>query len=291
MKYAFYPGCTLQSELYGCELSIRETLPRLGVELIELTGASCCGYQTYSVSSPLIHKYLVARNLALAEQLGLDILTPCNGCHYAFNQVKSELEKDNKLSASIDEALSKEGLRYEGKAKARHLLDVLYDDVTVDELSKKIRNPQKRISLASHIGCLGFRPERLNKSNIENLEKFDDLIHILGAETVNYEAKLDCCGYIASLGNEDNANSIAEKKLNSVKSQNADGLIVICPLCFKMLDRRPLSIKESMESKVIDVPVIYYTQLLGLAMGLPANKLGLDLNKSKIEAFLPLFKG
>jgi heterodisulfide reductase subunit B len=291
LKYAFYPGCTLQSELFGCELSIRETLPRLGVELVDLDGASCCGYQTYNVSSPLVYKYLVARNLALAERLGLDIMTPCNGCHLAFVEVKRDLEKDPKIMSSINEALSKEGLQYDGKARAHHLLEVLHDEVTAEGISKKIKKPIPKVRLSSHLGCLGFRPNNLDRPDTGDISKLDDLIHALGAVTLDYNGKLECCGYIASLGNEEAAQTIANKKLQSVKALDPEGLVVICPLCFKMFDKTQGESKRTAEGEAINLPIIYYTQLLGLSMGLPSEKLGINFNQSNVEPFLSLFKG
>jgi len=266
---------------------VRETLPKLGVELVDMKGASCCGFPALSSVSKMGWHYLSARNLAIAEEMGLDLLPLCNGCHLSFIETMHFLEEDPELSNIINGNLEKEGLRYEGKVKVVHLLEVLHDKVGADKISSQVVKPLGGLKLASHPGCHAIRPSDLQKvDDPEDPRKLDTLIKALGAETFDYPEKIDCCGSQLAVASGRTTLKIAGDKLKAVKSYGFDGLITTCPFCFKMYDGRQRAIKGALKDNTLDLPVFYYTQLLGLAIGLGPEKLGLDLNLSPKDPVL-----
>ena len=287
MRYALYLGCTIQSEQYGYEASVREALPRLGIEFEDMEGVSCCGSPALNSVSRLGWHYLSARNLTIAENMGLPVLPLCNGCHLSFIETKHFLEKDPELKNVINMNLEKEGLNYRGEVRIVHLLEALHDEVGAQKISEKVVKPLGGIKLASHPGCHAIRPSGLqNVDDAEDPKKLDDLIRALGAETFDYPEKTDCCGSQLAVTSGRVTLKIAGEKLQTVKSYGFDGLVTTCPFCFKMYDGRQRAIKGALKDASLDLPVFYYTQLLGLAMGLGPKKLGLDLNMSPIDSVL-----
>jgi len=286
LRLALYLGCTIQSEQYAYEMSVRETLPRLGVELVEMEGASCCGHPIKNVSMPM-WLYLSTRNLAIASQLGLDILTLCNGCYMSLREAQKALDEDANLRSRIAQLLEAEGLKYEGDVKVYHLLDALHDLVGVDRVKDAVERPLEGLRFAAHYGCHILRPSELGApDDPEDPHKLEELIEALGAETVDYPEKLDCCGAELAMNYSDAALTMAGLKLRAVQRCDVDGLVVICPFCMRMLDAKQDAAKAVIGDQRISVPVFYYTQLLGLAMGLPQEGLGLNLNLSPVDSVL-----
>jgi heterodisulfide reductase subunit B len=287
MRYALYPGCTVQSEQYGYEASVRETLPKLGVELVDMKGASCCGFPVFSSVSKVGWHYLSARNLALAEEMGLEMLPLCNGCHLSFVETMHYLEEDPELKNLINGHLEKEGLTYKGKVRVVHLLEVLHDKVGADKISGAVVKPLEGFKMAAHPGCHAIRPSDLQKvDDPEDPQKLDDLIEALGAETFDYPEKIDCCGSQLAVASGRATLKIAGEKLKAVKSYGFNGLVTTCPFCFKMYDGRQRAIKGALRDNTLDLPVFYYTQLLGLAMGSSPDKLGLQMNMSPVDGLV-----
>lgn len=292
MKYALFLGCTFQTEQYGSELSVREVLPRLGVELVDLDGASCCGFPSFSITSPLCWTYLSARNLALAERLGLDILPLCNSCHLSFCEVKRDLDIDSEHKNLINQTLPIEGLEYSGKRGIVHLLEVLHDRVGVEKIVENVVNPLTNLKLAAHPGCHAFRPSNIERpDDRNNPKKLDELIRASGAEAMDYPEKTDCCGSHISMSKEKASFLIAGSKLRTLRERGFDGLVTTCPHCFKIFDGKQLFIQSLTGDDTISVPVVYYTQLLGLALGIHPEKLGLHLNLSPVEQLLTKVEG
>lgn len=286
MKLALYLGCLIQTEQYGYEISAREVLPKLGIKLVDLEGASCCGFELRSINT-LGWAYLSARNLALAERLGLDVLALCNGCNLSLCEVKHQLEADPELKSLINPVLAIEGLKYEGNVEVIHTLEVLHGAVGVDKIKRLVRNPLKGLKLAAHYGCHAIRPSKLGRpDDPEDPTKLDDLVEALGAESMDYPEKLDCCSADLAMFSGKMALSIAGLKLKAIQEYEFDGMVMICPFCMKIFDSRQRAIKGLMKDKTMNVPVLYYTQLLGLAMGIGAEKLGLDLNLSPVDRLL-----
>jgi len=281
-----YWGCVIPTTQYGYEMSVREVMPRLGVELVELENASCCGTPVQSVNM-FAALYLAARNLAVAEKTGLnDLLVVCNGCHLSFSEAMHFLSKDEQLREKINALLKEEDLHYSGSVKLWHTIDFLHDAVGENTIKNAVKKPLERLKLASHYGCHILRPSTLRTvDDPENPRKLDELIEWLGAKSVPYPEKLDCCGAMMMLSHPDAAFTFSGLKMKAVQEWEADGLVVSCPSCQNMFDMRQKSAAATTGAK-LNLSVLYYTQLLGLAMGIPQEKLGLNLNRSPLDGLL-----
>ncbi len=282
MKFAFYPGCTVQSEQYAYEISARLIFPKLGIQLIDVEDFSCCGYPLKNVSVPAWF-YLTARNLALAERHGLDIFPLCNGCNLSFCEVKHYLKKDPILKERINSLLSIEGLTYTGNTKSVHILQVLRDVIGIDKIQSAVEMPLAGLKLAAHYGCHALRPSKLDlPDDPEDPKSLEELIDALGAATEEYPERLDCCGQGLAITTGRTALAISGLKLGAIQDHNFDGLVTICPSCAKMLDAKQNAIKVTTGRKDLNIPVFYITQVLGLAMGMKFDEVGLNLNLSPV---------
>ncbi len=285
-KYALYIGCTIQTEQYGFEMSARETLPRLGVDLVDLEGFSCCGYPLRSINEKS-WVYLTARNLAIANEQGLDVLALCNGCQLSMCEVKHFLDNDPGLREEINEHLAIEGLKYTGESSVHHLLDVLQKDIGADEIKRQVKVPLDGFKFASHYGCHILRPSSIPRpDDSEDPHIIEDLTMALGAETDLYPERLDCCGASLVVSDPETSFKMTGAKLKSVQAQGFDGMVTVCPFCHKMYDAKQGAVKNVLDDDSIDLPVIYYTQLLGLAMGLGQEELGINFNLSPVDILL-----
>ena len=292
MKYALYLGCTVQTEQYGYEASVRATMPKLGVELLDMAGASCCGFPPFSSVNELAWLYSSARNMAIAEGMGLPLFALCNGCHLSFAETKQMLEQNPELKARVNAKLAKEGLKYEGSAQLVHIFELLHDVIGKEKITAALSNQLKGLRFASQPGCHAIRPSRVGRpDDPENPKKLDDLITWLGAESADYPEKIDCCGSSLAVAAGRATLDIAAEKLKAVKRRGFDGLVTTCPFCFKVYDNKQRAIAATSGDRELEVPVFYYTQLLGLAMGLKQEELGLDLNQSPVDAVLAKIGG
>jgi heterodisulfide reductase subunit B len=286
MKVAVYWGCVIPTSQYAYEMSVREIMPHLGVELADLDNASCCGTPVQSINM-VAAVYLAARNIAIAEKTGFsDLLVVCNGCHLSLFEATHFLNNDEKLKEQVNSLLKEEDLQYSGKIKIWHTIDFLHDKVGEDAIRKAVTNSLNGLKVAVHYGCHILRPSSVGTvDDPENPEKLDKLIEWLGAKSIPYPEKLDCCGAMLMLSHPDAAFTFTGLKLKAVQDTGAEALIDSCPSCQNMFDVRQKSAGATTGAK-LNFPVIYYTQLLGLAMGISQEKLGLNLNRSPVDGFL-----
>jgi heterodisulfide reductase subunit B len=266
---------------------VRETLPKLGVELVDMENTSCCGFPALSSISMTAWLYLSSRIMAIAEDMGLDLLPLCNGCHLSFMETKDHLEKDPDLRKIIQDKLEKEDLNYEGKVKIFHLIEVLHDEIGPEEIKSLTVKPLTGYKIAAHPGCHAIRPSYLQHvDDPENPQKLDSLIRAIGAETFDYPEKIDCCGSQLAVSSGRSTLKIAGDKLEKLPKYGFDALTTTCPFCFKMFDGRQRAIKATLRNPSLDIPVFYYTQLLGLALGSDIDKLGLIMNQSPVDKII-----
>ncbi len=265
MKYSYLPGCAQYGTAADYRKSIRPVFNHLGIELEEIRNWNCCGAS--HIPDEIISIALSARNLALSK--GIDLATPCCLCYSNMMHANTALE-GNALKSRINEALTN---KYDGKTKAKHLLEVIVKDFGLAKLAEHVRIPIK-IKAVPYYGCTLTRPEG-NFDSPENPKSLDNLITILGAEPVKYYYKTKCCGGPILITNEDITLGLAKNLLMMAKESGADCMVVICPLCHLQLDAKQKAV-ESKYNINIDMPVIYFTQLIGLAMGLKPDELGLD---------------
>lgn len=268
------------------EKSTRLVLSKLGCVLHDLEGATCC--PTKSIIKPLgdFGWYLTAaRNLALAERAGFDLLVPCNGCYSTLKSVEVELRINPHLRERLNKVLSKAGLSYEGAIEVKHLVEALHDDIGISKIKQHVVKPFDGMRIAAHYGCHMLRPSSSIFFDDPNKpKKFEALIEALGAKSVEYETKMLCCGGNLNTADEpDEATALARMKLLEV-SKKADAISLTCPSCFMQYDSRQYLMQKSGEK--LNVPVLYYPELLGLAMGYEAEDLGMGMHRIEAAEFL-----
>jgi heterodisulfide reductase subunit B len=262
MKYSYYPGCAQHGTAVDYRISVDAVFGRLGIELEEVKNWNCCG--ALHVPDRTIKTALSARTLASAK--GLDMATPCNLCYSNLMRAHTALE-DSALNTRVNEALTE---KYDGNTKSKHLLEVIVKDLGLLKLKEQVKKPLN-IKAVPYYGCLLTRPEN-NFDSPENPVSLDSLILSLGAEPVKYYYKTKCCGGPILITNEDLALTLAKDLL--VMAKGADCIVVTCPMCHLQLDAKQKAV-ESKFNIEINLPVIYFTQLIGLAMGFEPGELGL----------------
>jgi len=280
----FYPGCIMQTEQYSYEISLREILPVLDIKLVDVEGFSCCGEPLKSVNR-MITLVLSARNIALAESRNLDIFTPCPICNLAFRECKNILDNDDKIKEKVNGFLAEEGLTYNGISKVIDLLELLYDIVGLDYIKKHVKKPLD-LKAAVHYGCHAIRPSEIGRSDdSEEPRKIEDILEVLGVEAPWYPEKLDCCGGLLNMNLPETALTKTGEKLRSIQEQGFDLLVDICPWCHRQFDSKQKKSGETVAYS-LNLPVVYLTQLMGLAFDIPWGKLGFNLNLSPVNTLV-----
>jgi heterodisulfide reductase subunit B2 len=271
-KYLIFLGCAVPYRVSAYEISARKVLAKLGVELVEMPEFNCCGLPLDPVSHETM-LILAARNIALAEQTGLNIITLCPGCAGTLKKVNKILKEDKALKEQINGHLKESGLEFKGTLETKHLLQVLKEDVGVDNIKKAVVKPLTMLKVAEHNGCHILRPkEYIGFDDPEDPQTLKTLIEATGATCLDYVDETECCG-APSVGVSDKvALQLARDKLSHVKQVDAQALITICPFCHIMYDTNELRI-EKMFNEVYGIPVLHYPQLLGLALGMTPEEL------------------
>lgn len=282
-KYIIFLGCAIPYRVSSYEISARKTLQKLGVELVEMPEFNCCGLPLDPVSHETM-LILAARNLALAEQKGLNIMALCPGCAGTLKKVNKMLKEDNALREEVNQHLKESGLEFKGTIEAKHLIQVLMEDVGIAKINKAVVKPLTWLKVAEHNGCHILRPkEYIGFDDPEDPKSLKTLIEATGATCLDYMDETECCG-APSVGVSDKvALQLARDKLNHIKKVEAQALITICPFCHIMYDTNELRI-EKMFNEVYGIPILHYPQLLGLAMDIPPeqlafNELRVDVSK------------
>ncbi|PVX23142.1 MAG: disulfide reductase [Candidatus Bathyarchaeum sp.] len=275
-KYLMFLGCVIPYRMPSYEVSARKVLERLGVELVEMPEFNCCGLPIDSVEHDAM-LVLAARNLCLAEQKGLDILTLCPGCAGTLRKVNKSLVADKKLKERINGMLKEVGMHFEGgKIRVRHLIQVLSEDIGMDKIKEAVTKPLVDLKVAEHNGCHILRPTKyIGFDDPENPVILKKLIEATGAECLDYMYETDCCGAPIIGVNDQIPLHLAGDKLRNIKAVNAQALITVCPFCHMMFDINQPRIERLLSEK-FGIPVLHYPQLLGLAMGMSAKELALD---------------
>ncbi|MCX8170902.1 MAG: CoB--CoM heterodisulfide reductase iron-sulfur subunit B family protein [Candidatus Bathyarchaeota archaeon] len=274
-RYLIYLGCVIPYRVSSYEVSARRVLNKLDVELVEMPEFNCCGLPL----EPLSHKLtliLSARNLAIAEQTGLNILTLCPGCAGTLKKTSRELKESRALMEEVNKHLGESGLEFKGNLEVKHVSQVLIEDVGLDKIKKSIVRPLRSLRVAEHSGCHLSRPKKhIGFEDPENPQALKMLIGVTGAKAIEYVGETECCGSTIAAIDDKVSLSLVREKLLHVREAGADALITICPACHIMYDVNQ-SRAEKMFGEKYNVPVLHYTQLLGLAMGMQPEELGFE---------------
>ena len=288
MKFALFLGCNIPARLTQYESSSRAVLAKLGVDLADIKEFNCCGYPLRNIDFKA--SILAAtRNLALSEKENLPILILCKCGFGMLKHAAHILKEDTSLLKEINDTLKEEDLEYKGDIEIKHLLSVLYHDVGLDNIKEKITKPYKDLKIATHYGCHALRPsEVVQFDDPINPTLFDKLVALTGAESIDWEKRLDCCGAPLFGVNDDLSMDLTEKKLADARQSGADFLCNACSYCHIQFDTVQ-SIINSKGSENHSLPSILYPQLLGLCLGIDGDTLGLEMNQidiTGIEGFL-----
>jgi CoB--CoM heterodisulfide reductase subunit B len=290
MPYAYFWGCFIPARFPFLEKSTRVVLGNLGVDVGDLDGFTCC--PETSVLKPAEERtwlLAAARNLAIAETRGLDLVTPCNGCYLTLKTVAAKLSADAAALAQVNQALQRVGLELNGRIRVYHLIEFLHDVVGVTTIRSAVTKPLTDLRIAVHYGCHMLRPSSaIGFDDARHPTKFDNLVRALGAVSEEYDTKLMCCGgALSPVGSAEEAAAMARMKLVELKSRKVDAMTLSCPNCLMQYDVNQFQMLRRGEQ--LGVPVLYYTELLGLAMGLEPEELGVSMHKVGVEPFLAAF--
>lgn len=290
MRAAFYPGCTVPVRNLNYELASRKVARKLGLELFDEPRFQCCGFPMKSLSTEDALT-LAGRNLALGGELGLPLVTLCSACAGTLAEAAHELDQRPELREKINQRLGEIGLRYEPGQKVFHFVRFLVEEVGWERLESAVERPLDGFSFVPHYGCHYLKPSEVT-------EKFDDpqrpqtlhrLIELTGARAVDDGRSPGCCGGGLLGSEEELANLLSADRLLAAGQAGADGLALICPFCNVMLEGQQKKIGKSLDLK-LKVPIFFYPQLLGLAMGFAPSELGFKLNRIKNKELVKAFE-
>jgi len=276
--YTYFPGCSCSSEggAKAYNWSTQAVSKVLDFELVELEDWNCCGSTPSGSVDELGAFCLAARDLALAEKSGFDMVTPCSACYVIFNRTSSYLKQYPKLKAKVDEALAAGDLKYHGTVKARHMLDILTTDIGYDAIKSKVKKNLSGLKVAPYYGCQVVRPG-FGFDHPETPQSLDKLVASLGGEPTPFPLKTRCCGGSLIISEEALALELTHKLLDSASSNGAQCLVTVCPLCQTNLDAYQSRVNRKFKTNY-KLPVLFFTQLMGIAFGIDGKTLGLNTN-------------
>lgn len=278
LKYALFMGCTPDGATPELRVSLEAVVKKLGIELVELKEATCCGATHLQDFDDFLALTLNARNLAYAEKLGLDLITVCNTCQLVLSTAAERLNTNPELLAKVNEKLAQAGLKYNGTTRVRHFLYVLRDDLGFENIP--VTKPLEGKAIAPFYGCHNIRPSKLaNACNGKEESAYvprslDDLIEVLGGSSVQYAHKNKCCGFHVELQAPDTSFKLTGNAMSDAKDSGAEMVVTPCPLCHLSMDVQQKNAQKAVGQE-IKLPVLHLPQLVGLAIGIPPSELGI----------------
>ncbi|QEM67165.1 heterodisulfide reductase subunit B [Geobacter sp. FeAm09] len=273
LSYAYYPGCSLHASAGEYDLSTRELFRKLGIGLTEVPDWFCCGATPAHNVDELLSLSLCAKNMELAEKVGGDLAVACAACFSRLKTTQHVLSENDVKRKQVEKAID---APVPMKGNVKHLLDILARDLGLDRLKQAVTKPLAGLKVACYYGCLLTRPTDVpNLDCVEAPTIMEDVLKAVGAETVAWSHRLECCGANFTLSRPGVVIQLSHAILDSAKEAGADCIMVACPLCHGNLDIRQEEIEGVYDTRYA-MPVFYITQLVGLATGLGADKLGLD---------------
>lgn len=281
MKYAFFPGCVLKGAAKEAYMATTKVAEKLGIELVEIPNWTCCGASHAQGVDELALLAINARNIAIAEKMGLPVLTVCNTCTLQLRQAKAKLDGDAKLKAKVNEILAKSGYEYKGTSEVTHLLWVLASNPNV--FDGKITKPLNGLKVAGYYGCHLVRPPKImNYEDGRNPESLEKVIRLLGATPVEFDYKLKCCGFHAFFTAERDVMTVTGQAVDSAEKAGADLMVTPCPLCQMQLDMYQPEGRAAVRTQA-EIPVLHLPQLIGLAMGMSKEDMGINYHVSAVN--------
>jgi len=277
LKVSYYPGCSLHATGKEYDQSMKAVSRALDIELKEIDDWCCCGASSAHNTNFDLSIALPARNLVAAEKDALDVMVPCAACFNRFKTAEHHLKADKDLKAKIEGII---GAKYQGGIAIRNPIDIIYNDIGIDALARKVLKPLNGLKPVSYYGCLLLRPPEVCQfENYENPFMLDKMMKAIGADVRNWSYKTDCCGGSLAISKTAIVVNMCDRLMGAAREAGANCVVTACPLCMSNLDMRP--------SEGLKLPIFYFTELISLAMDLPGSK---DTFKSHIYDPQPLLK-
>jgi heterodisulfide reductase subunit B len=273
MRIGYFPGCSLRSTAKNYESSTQAVLKTLDVQLDEIPDWNCCGSTPAHQTDHLLALALSARNLALAEKAGMkDIMAPCAACFSHLRTAEVECAKDSNTHQEVEKAIE---MKFNNQVHVLNILDLLVNRIGIKNIAKKVKKPLKGLKIAPYYGCVLTRPAKIAQFDDPiNPQSMDRLLEALGAEVVSWGAKTDCCGAAHVLTRQEVVLELTGRIVYQAKEAHADAIATACPMCMSNLDLRQTAVEKA-TGRETKVPVMYITELLGMALGIPNSELGI----------------
>lgn len=278
-RVAIYPGCSLEGTASGFDTSLKRVLAELDLDLKDMSDWSCCGATSAHALDHSMYLGLALRNLSLAEAQGCsELLAPCAACYHRLASANKEFSED---SALLDSVATETDMPYGGSIKVRNVLDFLANIIGTDRISSKVKNPLEHLKVASYYGCLNTRVPRMKPfDDAAYPMSMDRIIESIGARALDWEYKTECCGASLFVTSESTATRLVAKILKDAEARGADCIAVACPMCHNNLDTKQADIRQQYGIEK-PIPVLFVTQLMGLAFGMTESELQLG------DSFVP----
>lgn len=295
-EYALFLGCVIPTRLPHVERSVREIFRLLDIKVTEMPGAGCCPDPIASQSLNVeLWTTLAARNMIIAEDMHKDIITVCAGCYETLKTASTLLAEDDGLKSRVNAKLAETGLEYQGTSRIYHFVEILSQENYLEKLKSLTQKPLNKIMISSHNGCHLLRPsEILGFDNPERPERMDKILSALGADISDTPKKNDCCGYCVKL-DQSIGRKLVEEKVEDLQENDVDGMSVVCPSCFLQFDRKQKQINKDNkvlegEHEKLETPVLYLSELIAVALGVPLDHLNLRKRAIKPKKLLSKIK-
>jgi heterodisulfide reductase subunit B len=281
MKYGYYPGCSIEKNAFAYQQSAMAIAGTFDLDFVEVEDWNCCGATEYFSVEAMPAYALVSRNLAIAakQDLGGDqnqLVAPCSACFLNLKKTDHYLGESPKLATKVNEALAAGGYNYKpGSVKVRHLLDIFYNDVGPDTIKEKVKKPLFDLKVAPYYGCMITRPAKTGSFDApEYPTSLDKIMEAVGATVVEFPLKAACCGGHMTQISEDVALDMMRRILKNASDNHADVIVTLCPMCQFNLDVYQANVNKKYGTNY-NLPILYFTQMIGLALGFPEKELGI----------------
>ncbi len=279
MKIAYYPGCTLKAHGKNFEETALCSLEKLGIEVKEIPRWNCCGTVFSLAADDVIHHLAPIRNLIRTQEAGFDgVVTLCAMCYNTLKRSNARLKENSDIRDKIHRFMNEEKILYQGEVKVWHFLELLRDQIKLETVGHLVTNPLTRLKVASYYGCLLVRPKGIGFDDMENPVIMDQLMTALGAEAVDFPHKTECCGAYQTVDKPGIVAHRVGQIIRAAQDNGAEVMAVSCPLCAFNLDVRQKDIRQQ-EPDFKPMPILYFTQLMAIALGCEEKNLGFDLHE------------
>ena len=278
MKVTYYPGCTLKANAKNFEDSALYSLEQLGIEVEELSRWNCCGTVFSLATDDLIHHMAPIRNLIRVKESGSDrVMTLCAMCYNTLKRANERMKADPESLEKINKVMYKEEIDYEGDVEILHLLELIRDEIKFENLTNKVVKPLENLKIACYYGCMLVRPREIGFDDVENPTVMESLISALGGDPVDFPYKTECCGAYQTVDKPDIIAERTNQIIGSAKNRGAEVMVVSCPLCAFNLDHRQKQTVQIYQD-FKGLPILYFTQLLAIALNCTEDTLKFDLH-------------